>query len=848
VTIAGNEGAFLANARGDAEESGVPVERAASPRGRRTVWLIGGLIAALLAIVAAMLILRGDAEDAQPAEPTALVSPDDWPSFGRTPGEQHYSPLDQIDTGNVGELGLAWHYDLEPGYSASTPVAAEGKLFVTSGHSHIRAFDVVTGKVLWEFDGGTRERATMPLQMSWGSKGIAYSEGRIFLGTTDGIVMALDAGTGRKIWQARDYPATEMRNMNGAPRVFGGKVIIGHGGADVSAIQGWVSAYDARTGKLAWRFHTVPGNPAEPATTDVERLMRSTWNGWYEGGERIGGGGTAWNAFSYDPELNLIYLGIGNGYPYAHLKRSPGGGDNLFLASIVAVDAGTGEYRWHYQVCPAEQWDCTATQDMTLATLKTTDGKVRKVLMQAPKNGFFYVLDRKTGELLSAEKYAKVTWAERVDMKTGRPVENPGVRYEKSADMFEIWPGPGGAHNWLPQAYSPRTALVYIPVLDKGALIGSGEGGGDLGLGIGVSLLPEAELEGNNRSTLKAWNPVTQKPEWEVELPGSWPGGVMATAGNLVFQGRMDGRLVALDARSGKELWSYKTIAPVVASPISYRVGGVQYVTVITGNGGNGAGVMSLGNAAYRTDYRLPRQVLTFRIGGTDAIPPYDYPVRKPPADPDFAMDVGRIQTGALLYGTTGCIACHGYNAVGGGAAPDLRFSPLITDEAAFHEVVAKGALKPNGMPGYPKLSVQQLGDIRLYLRARARQAPAEADRAALQAKRRQAAAGTANRAIAGTWRLVIDSPIGKTPATADLKVNGNKITGTVTAEQGGMDVVGSIANGRARFAGVTYVPFKITIEYDLAINGDTLSGDSKNGPFGTFPVEGKRLKKGGRT
>ncbi|WP_243652451.1 PQQ-dependent dehydrogenase, methanol/ethanol family [Novosphingobium sp. PhB165] len=661
-----------------------------------------------------------------------IANPDEWPSWGRTPGETHYSPLDEINTDTVGNLKLAWHTDLEPGFTASTPLMAEGKVFVTSGHSHIRALDAVTGKQLWEYDGGTRERATSTLQMSWGNKGIAYDAGHVFLVTTDGYVISLDAKTGKEAWKTYDYPDQAPRNSNGAPRVFGGKVIVGFGGADISPARGFVSAYDEKSGKLAWRFYTTPGDEVSPVNQKAEAVMRKTWpSGWKNpDGTRRGGGGTAWNAFSYDPELNMIYLGIGNGFPYNQNLRSPGGGDNLFLASIVAVDANTGEYKWHYQVCPGEQWDCTATTDMSLATLKI-DGKDRKVLMQAPKNGFLYVIDRASGKLISADKIAKVTWADHIDMKTGRPVENPGIRYAGKPGMFELWPGPTGAHSWMPQAYSPQTGLLYIPVIEKGALIGDGQkGGAEISRGMGVTLNPEAGLKNDSRSFLKAFDPATQKEIWKVELPGDWPGGVMASGGGLVFEGQIDGQFVARDAKTGKQLWSFKAQSPIVGAPITYRAGGKQYVTVLSGNGGTGGGIGSPGNAAYRTDYRAPRHVLTFAIGGSDSLPAYQPPKLVPPADPDFKPDTNKIMAGGMAFATNGCMVCHGWNAVGGGAAPDLRYSPAIVDPQTFKMIVQQGGLKLNGMPPFRQLSDQDLEALRLYLRARAKAAPGEAQAA----------------------------------------------------------------------------------------------------------------------
>ncbi|WP_337192660.1 PQQ-binding-like beta-propeller repeat protein [Novosphingobium silvae] len=779
---------------------------------------------------------------AQPVEEALVANPDEWPSWGRTGSEAHYSPLDEIDTGNVANLKLAWHFDLDPGYSASTPLMAEGKVFLTSGHSHIRALDAQSGKLLWEYDGGTRERATSALHLTWGNKGIAYDGGHVFLVTTDGWVVSLDAKTGEEAWKTYDFPDNSPRNANGAPRVFGGKVITGFGGADISPARGFVSAYDAKTGKLAWRFYTTPGDPVTEANEKAEAVMRRTWpSGWTNpDGSRRGGGATAWNAFSYDPELRMVYLGLGNGFPYNQHKRSPGGGDNLFIASIVALDVDSGEYKWHYQVCPGEQWDCTATTDMTLATLEI-GGKERRVLMQAPKNGFFYVLDRQTGRFISAEKIAKVTWADHIDRKTGRPVENPGVRYNGKPGLFELWPGPSGAHSWMPQAYSPLTGLVYIPVLENGALIGDGQkGGGEIMAGMGVTLLPEVELPGSHRSYLKAWNPVTQTEAWRADLPGNWPGGVMASAGGLVFQGQIDGRFVARDAKSGKELWSFKTESPIVGAPITYRFRGRQYVTVITGNGGNGAGINSPGLAAFRTDYRLPRRVLTFALGGKDVIPAYDMPTLAPPADPDFTPDLARAQAGAVLFGTRSCLVCHGWNAVGGGAAPDLRYSPTITDAATFRAIVKEGGLKMNGMPPFPALTDQELETMRFYLRARAKAAPAE-QQALLERAKAAKASNAKPRDFAGRWNITIQSPVGPQKAVMDLRVAGNIVTGKVVAEQGSVNVAGAVKDGRARFQGKASMPMPITVSYDVTVRDGRLTGENANGPFGTFPVTGER-------
>ena len=683
--------------------------------------------AALPLLAAAMLAANSCA-----SLPTAMaagidgdmsVGGGDWPNFGRDGSEQHFSPLQEITAANVAGLQLAWHYDLEPGFTVSAPVAADGKLFITTGHSKIRAFDSVSGALLWEFDGRTREIAHSPVQISWGNKGLSYYNGRIFIITTDGRVIALNADTGAQVWEQREFELTDLRNSSGAPRVFDGKVIVGHGGADISPIRGYVTAYDAMTGEQLWRFYTVPGDPSLPAASRAEEIARPTWLGdWYG----RGGGGTAWNAFSYDAELDLMYIGVGNGFPYAQHLRSPGGGDNLFLSSIVAVDADTGDYRWHYQVCPAEQWDCTAVQDMTIGMVEI-DGRQRKVVMQAPKNGFFYVLDAATGEYISAEKIARVTWASRIG-DDGRPVENPGIRYQGKPGLFELWPGLSGAHSWLPQAFSPDTGLVYLPVFDVPSLIGDVQPGAPAMIAnMGVTIVPEVEAPGAYRSWLKAWNPATQTEAWSVELPGAWPGGVMATHGGLVFQGRIDGFLVAYDAMTGAELWKFQTGAPVVAPPISYRgADGRQYVTVLTGNGSTGGGIQSRMVRGFNTDYRLQRRVLTFALGGEDTLPPAQNAPRILALDPDFRPDPAVAMEGGIAFGTVGCMVCHGMNAESGGGAPDLRYSPTILSPAVFLAIVRDGLLNRNGMPGHLQVPEEAVEAIRHYLRARALQTAAE--------------------------------------------------------------------------------------------------------------------------
>lgn len=653
--------------------------------------------------------------DVEQAAPQKLMTAE-WHNFGNTGSEQHFSPADAINTKTVKRLSLDWYYDLPAENTMTAPVMAEGKLFITTGHSYIRALNAVTGELLWEYDSGTRERSGDLLRFGYGAKGLSYWKGRVYIVTHDGIVMALDANTGKQVWQQRTLEEGGSRYVNGPPRVFDGKLIIGHGGGDTGPNRGYVECFDAETGEKMWRFYIVPGNPADGFENDAMAMAAKTWSGdWWE----WGGGGTAWNAFSYDPELNHIYIGTGNGYPYNHTLRSGGEGDNLFLTSVVAVKADTGDYVWHYQNTPGEQSDYNSTMDMTLATI-SIEGKARKVLMQAPKNGFFYVLDRTNGELISAEPFARVTWATHVDLETGRPVEAPGYRYH-GGEMFELWPGVTGAHSWQPQSYSPSTGLVFLPVVERASLIG--DKGLDLSSDeakalLGITGVHNLDAPGARKSFLKAWDPIAQRPQWVVETPGDWPGGTLATAGELVFQGRIDGKFVAYDAETGEAVWEYQAGVPVVAPPISYVVDGKQYVTVLTGSGSSGGGIFAKGSEGFRTDYRMPRRVLTFALDGEQVLAAVTPPLREILADPTYTENPDLAQQGAVQFMAGGCIVCHGFDAVAGGSAPDLRYSPIITSKETFHSIVRDGVLVSRGMPKFDQLTEENTESIRQYLRS----------------------------------------------------------------------------------------------------------------------------------
>ena len=645
----------------------------------------------------------------------------DWPGFGRTEGEQHFSPLGEINASNVAKLGLAWSLDLPPGNSATGPIEVDGTLYFARFYSEVNAVDAATGKPLWKYDPKAPEVSGVRLRQGWGSRGIAYFNGKIYTATQDGRLIALDAKTGQPVWTTQTLDPGDLRFISGPPRIMDGKVLIGNGGADVAAIRGYVTAYDAETGKQVWRFWTVPGDPAKGFENDAMRMAAKTWAGdWWT----KGGGGTVWNAMSYDRATNTVFIGTGNGSPWNRKIRSDGKGDNLFLCSIVALDAKTGAYKWHYQINPGESWDYNSAMDMALADL-TIAGQPRKVLITAPKNGFVYVIDRLTGKLISAKPFVPVTWAKGIDIATGRPIENPGIRYESG--VATISPGPMGAHSWLPMAFSRQTGLVYIPAIDlkvtyddRGITAQNWKRKGGLALDYAVN--PTIAFPKGNEdsaSSLVAWDPVRQREVWRVKTPIHFNGGVLATGGTLVFQGQMDSKFNAYDARNGHLLWTFDAKAPVIAPPISYSVNGRQYVTVITGNGTSG-GFLGSALARYEIDYRTQaRRVLTFAIGGGATLPAKIPHVVKAIDDPDFVSDPTTEARGSMVYDTR-CLVCHGGGVAAAGTAPDLRMSGAILSQQSLDAIVHDGALVSQGMPKFDELTDQERSDVRQFLRAAA--------------------------------------------------------------------------------------------------------------------------------
>lgn len=651
-------------------------------------------------------------------------APGEWLTHGRTYGEQRFSPLTQISKTTVKDLGLAWSYDLPENRGIeATPLVADGVMYTTSSWSIVRAFDAKTGELLWEHDPQVPRKTGVKACCDSVNRGVALWQGRVYFGALDGRLISLDAKTGKKVWEVVTVDQSKPYTITGAPRIVKGKVLIGNGGAELG-VRGYLSAYDAKTGKMAWRFYTVPGkDPTDGAASDeAMKIARPTWNGEFW---KTGAGGTVWDSMAYDPDLDLLYIGVGNGSPWNRDIRSPGGGDNLFLSSIVALKPDTGQYVWHYQTTPGESWDYTATQHIILADL-TLGGKPVKALMQAPKNGFFYVLDRATGKLISAKNYVPQTWATGVDMTTGRPIETPNARYGKGMNLG--MPGPLGGHNWQPMAFNPGTGLVYIPAQEipfpymqpggANANFRYQPGVWNVGVDVLIAGLPDDEaalkaIRSSLKGRLIAWDPVTQTEKWSVPHGGPWNGGVLTTAGGLVFQGSATGEFAAYDAATGGKLWSFDTQTGVVAPSMTYEIDGEQYVALMAGWGG---GFALTAGAGVDPRSEGPRRLLVFKLGGKKTLPPRPVSTREFPDLPPVTATPQQIAAGNLTFANY-CSVCHGASAVSDFSIPDLRFSPVTTDAAVWKGVVIDGDRVDNGMVSFAKyMTPAQAEEVRQYV------------------------------------------------------------------------------------------------------------------------------------
>ena len=703
------------------------------------------LRASLIALAAAALASCGGAPEAAEREASvvtadrllnAAAEPQNWLTHGGSYLEQRYSPLTAINDSNVGQLKLAWFYDYDTNRGQeATPIVVDGVMYTTSAWSKVFALDAATGRELWSYDPKVPGERGFSACCDVVNRGVAVYDGKVYVGALDGRLIALDAKTGKPVWTTVTVDQSQPYTITGAPRIVKGKVVIGNGGGEYG-VRGYVSAYDAATGKLAWRFYTVPDDPSKgpdgAASDPIMKTAAATWNGeWW----KAGGGGTVWDAIVYDPELDQLYIGVGNGSPWNHKIRSNGKGDNLFLSSVVALNPDTGAYKWHYQGTPGETWDFTQTQPITLATLNI-GGAARKVLMQAPKNGFFYVIDRTNGRLISAKNFVPVTWASGVDPKTGRPIETPNARFESGEQM--VAPSALGAHNWHPQSFSPKTGLVYLPAQEVPFLYADQKsykqrpGAWNIAVDSIKNMPPEdAATFKAIRSILKgqlvAWDPVAQKEVWRAQYDGPWNGGTMATAGNLVFQGNAKGEFQAFRADNGQKLWTFDAQTGVIAGPVSYSVGGEQYVAVAAGYGG----AYPLSSAFVDKPRPMPNgRMLVFKLNGGAKLPPAE-PIANPPANPPAeTFPAATVALGREVY-ETNCSVCHGPSGMSSGVLPDLRRSGTLADKSAWNGVVIGGQLKDRGMVSFAKwITPAQAEAARAYVGAAAKKLQAQEGKA----------------------------------------------------------------------------------------------------------------------
>lgn len=651
----------------------------------------------------------------------------EWLTYGGTYDEQRHSSLQKINTNTIAQLGVAWTYDLKTSRGVeSTPIVVDGVMYVTSAWSVVYALDADTGEELWVYDPGADKAVGVKACCDVVNRGVAVYDGKVFVGVIDGRLEALDAESGERIWSTVTVDQSKPYTITGAPRTVDGLVYIGNGGAELG-VRGYISAYDTNTGKLAWRFYTTP-NPnkqADGAASDAifETVANDTWGD--EGAwTRDGGGGTVWDSIVYDEVNGQLIFGVGNGSPWNHALRDPAGGDNFFLSSIMAVDAKTGAYKWHFQTTPGDNWDYTATQTIILADLPVgEDGAVRRVAMQAPKNGFFYVIDAETGEYISGEAFVPMNWATGLD-ETGRPIEAPEARAGNAA--FFQSPGPLGAHNWHPMAFNPDLNLAYIPAQEiPGSYAESSSAaladttwntGFDFAAGRAVELPPGTitALRSTLKGRLIAWDPVAQTPRWTVEHENAWNGGVLSTAGGLVFQGKLTGEFAAYDAATGEKVWSYDLKSGGASGPGTFEIDGEQHVTITTGWGS--AYALAAGFAYEKPVPPVVGKVVTFKLGGNALIADVDLPMIERVAATEPFGDEAMLNTGLAKY-QRNCAVCHGEFAISSGVLPDLRWSAISGDAASWKSVTLDGTLRDVGMVSFDStLSEDDAEAIRAYV------------------------------------------------------------------------------------------------------------------------------------
>lgn len=649
-------------------------------------------------LVCIAILVVGTTMTGKAAADSASAPASEWRLIGLNAEQQHFSPLKQINDKDIGDVGLAWAADIPSKDGlVGVPLVADGTVYQSGPMGRVYANDVRTGRLLWTFDA----HVTVPGQLitAWGNRtnrGLALWEDKVYIGTGDCRIVAIDRKHGTKAWDVQSCDPTNSYAIPGAPRVGGGKVFTGNANGDSGANRGFVDAFDAATGKHLWRFYTIPGDPAKGFENKAMEMASKTWGKEYW---KKAGGGVAWDALTYDPVLNLLYIGTDGASPFDPRLRGEGSGDELFTTSIIALNADTGAYVWHYQTTPHDAWNYDATMHIMIADLPI-QGVKRRVVMQAPKNGFFYVLDAKTGALISAHNIEPVNWASGIDLKTGRPNVLPEARwYEHAGKPTSIAPSPIGAHGWEPMSYSPLTGLVYIPAMIQPMDLTSSGDNSLVGGNLDINFYTGQGDKSHFRGELIAWDPLQQRARWQhtVGLPQN--GGVLSTAGNLVFQGTSSGVFNAFQADTGKRLWTYDTDSGVYAAPITVEIDGEQLLLVATGSG-TASAILTYPRLGGKT--RGPSRLLAFKLGGRAVLPPSPAFVEVFPK-PALARDnTELIAKGDAIWNAGGCELCHGYNAIGPEQAsvPDLRKSAAVTSDK-FAAIVIGGMNGSKGMPAF---------------------------------------------------------------------------------------------------------------------------------------------------
>jgi quinohemoprotein ethanol dehydrogenase len=701
----------------------------------------------------ALLLLTGVSFAATPARmagdvdaarlKNAAQEPQNWFAGGRDTDGTYYSPLATIDGSNVAKLGFAWDYDLgnpQRGQEA-TPIVVDGVMYTSGTWGYVYAVDAASGHELWRYDPKADYKAARNPCCDMVNRGVAVWKGKVYVAAVDGRLHALDAATGKKVWSVDTiYDHTQPYSSTGAPQIAGSVVVIGNSGSDigVGGVRGYVSAYDLSSGAMKWRFFTVPPAPGAAYENPELEAAAKTWDSHRKAEYK--GGGTAWDAFAYDPALDLVYFGTANAAPYDLRQLGPNQQDSLFTASIIALNATTGRKAWHYQTTPRDSWDYDAVQKLVFADIPV-GGNSRAVVMQANKNGFFYVLDRKSGELLSAKTFTYVNWASGVDMKTGRPVTT------KTSDWYSspknVYPSWMGGHTWQPMSYSLQTHLVYIPVLDAPAVwVDLAHNGGPVKFLDGFftvnGIIPDYQYDAVEntrlygpvpalttlqaerkvkliREILRAWDPVNQKVVWEQETSDgvrAYDGGTMSTAGNLVFQGRANGELWVYAADTGKALKTIKTGSHIMAAPMTYAIGKEQYVAVQVGYGGTGIASGPIPPTSAAVHHQNTNRIIAFKLGGGAVPAP---PARTEPAfpkPPAQTANASAIAAGEVIF-IQECSRCHTFGA---NVTPDLR-KLNAGMQTIFKDIVLRGAVAPTGMESFADiLSEKDVDNVHAYL------------------------------------------------------------------------------------------------------------------------------------